>query len=778
MLGACRGWLWILLLTLLLGLATAAGAAEEPDTGALSTRLDTLEKTLKQRHLTLDRLGELAKQATAIKGKALACVEQTANARDEVQKILDSLGEAAKGEPREVTHKRAEVKKRLRELEGREAACKVLALRSDEALQTIGARTKQILARQLLARGPDVFELLRENWQQAPAWLAETEAFVQRHSGLEGLKAGHWLALLAALGLAAGLGVMLRRGLMRRLQRLTPPVDFAGRFLVALQATLARHAPALLASCAVALVIYIIVREEQPPPFIAILAYGLPPLFLFSAVVRLVLAPPRPAVLFIRVPRSLARALSRRLRVLALLAYIGYLLFSTLLLQSLPEEALLLARALFVVFLLANLAWAFSLILRFPRLAHLRWLALLIHLSLFIVLVAEWTGYRNLAQTLIVDVLATLLAFGLILLAQRLLRDVFENLESASGHWGRRLRAAMNLPPEARIPGLRWLWLLVVLGLWTLFAYEMLVLWDVSDTLSLEIHTYLTQGFDIGSLHVVPAKIALAVLTAAVIVTLGGWLRGRLASTWLERTGMERGAREALVTMTGYLTVAIAVLAGLGVAGFEFGSLAIIAGALSVGIGFGLQNIVNNFVSGLILLFERPIKTGDWVMVGATEGYVKRIRIRSTQIQTFDRADVIVPNSELISAQVTNWMLKDPSGRIHVPVGVAYGSDTNRVKAILERIAAEHPMVITDGSQPEPWVLFRGFGDSSLDLELRCFIENIDRRLRVISDLNFAIDAAFREAGIEIPFPQRDLHVRDWPAGEGGDIGPAPLPEA
>jgi potassium-dependent mechanosensitive channel len=179
-----------------------------------------------------------------------------------------------------------------------------------------------------------------------------------------------------------------------------------------------------------------------------------------------------------------------------------------------------------------------------------------------------------------------------------------------------------------------------------------------------------------------------------------------------------------------------------------------------VGIGFGLQNIVNNFVSGLILLFERPIRTGDWIVVGGTEGYVRRISIRSTQVQTFDRADVIVPNSELISGVVTNWMLRDSHGRVRVPVGVAYGSDTLLVKEILLRVAHEHSLVIQGSAVvPDPYVWFLSFGDSALNFELCAFVRDVSRRTTVLSDLNFAIDAAFREAGIQIPFPQRDLHV-------------------
>jgi len=162
-------------------------------------------------------------------------------------------------------------------------------------------------------------------------------------------------------------------------------------------------------------------------------------------------------------------------------------------------------------------------------------------------------------------------------------------------------------------------------------------------------------------------------------------------------------------------------------------------------------------------LFERPIRKGDWIVVGTTEGYVKDIHIRSTIIQTFDRSDVIVPNSELISNQVTNWVLSNDIGRAVIPVGVAYGSDTGQVRDILLAIAEENEDVIKTGSVPKPIVLFRAFGDSSLNFELRVFLNDVDSRIRVVSDINFAIDKAFREASVEIPFPQRDLHVKSLP---------------
>jgi small-conductance mechanosensitive channel len=179
-------------------------------------------------------------------------------------------------------------------------------------------------------------------------------------------------------------------------------------------------------------------------------------------------------------------------------------------------------------------------------------------------------------------------------------------------------------------------------------------------------------------------------------------------------------------------------------------------------------------------LFERPIRTGDWIVAGDVQGFVRRISIRSTLIETFDRADVIVPNSALISNNVTNWMLRDPWGRVTVPVGVAYGSDVDKVTEVLMSVAAEHPLVMLDSKKVSPpQVLFMGFGDSSLNFELRCFIREIDKRLVTLSDLNYAIEKQLRQAGIEIPFPQRDIHVRSitpeigWHPDRPG-IGDAP----
>ena len=202
----------------------------------------------------------------------------------------------------------------------------------------------------------------------------------------------------------------------------------------------------------------------------------------------------------------------------------------------------------------------------------------------------------------------------------------------------------------------------------------------------------------------------------------------------------------------------IAGLAAINTAGIDLTGLAVIAGALSVGIGFGMQSVVSNFVSGLILLVERPIKVGDWIVVGQDEGTVRRISVRSTEIQTFSNSTVIVPNSELISGRVTNWMYKDQSGRAELPIGVAYGSDTAKVREVLIGCVKDRDGV---KAWPQPQVVFMDFGDSALLFQLRFHVRNVDSRLAIMSDVRFAIDAGFREAGITIPFPQRDIHVID-----------------
>ena len=229
-----------------------------------------------------------------------------------------------------------------------------------------------------------------------------------------------------------------------------------------------------------------------------------------------------------------------------------------------------------------------------------------------------------------------------------------------------------------------------------------------------------------------------------------------LAEFVLARTKLDRGLQYTIVTLVGYVLLASGVLIAASQI-VDLSTLGYIAAALSVGIGFGLQEIVSNFVSGLILLFERPLKVGDTVEVGGTRGVVKHISIRATTIQTLDNIVLLVPNREFITQSVVNYSHSDPKLRVHVPVGVSYGSDTALVKRILLETGGAHPLV---RKWPAPEVQFLNFGDSSLDFDLLVWINDPDVRNRVRSELRFSLFDAFAEHGIQIPFPQRDLHVR------------------
>ncbi|MCI5048144.1 MAG: DUF3772 domain-containing protein [Aquisalinus sp.] len=264
-------------------------------------------------------------------------------------------------------------------------------------------------------------------------------------------------------------------------------------------------------------------------------------------------------------------------------------------------------------------------------------------------------------------------------------------------------------------------------------------------------------GFDIGSVRISVANILTAIALFVGVMYVTRLFQKAAETRIFPQSRIDIGVQNSLRTLMGYIGLIIAFTIGVSTLGFDLSNLAIIAGALSVGIGFGLQSIVNNFVSGLILLFERPIKVGDWIVTSSGEGYVKRISVRSTEIETFDRSSVIVPNSELISSAVTNWTHKDKIGRVIVPVGVSYNADPEQVLQILADVAREDPLIL---DYPAPLLTFNDFGDSSLNFELRGFINDINSSLSTRTRLRVAIFKKLKEANIEIPFPQRDLHIR------------------
>lgn len=243
-----------------------------------------------------------------------------------------------------------------------------------------------------------------------------------------------------------------------------------------------------------------------------------------------------------------------------------------------------------------------------------------------------------------------------------------------------------------------------------------------------------------------------------LLIYITGKLKLWVVDRVMARTRVDIGVRQAVGSIFRYAIIAIGFVVILQTAGIDLSALTVLAGALGIGVGLGLQNIASNFVSGLIILFERPIKVGDRVEVGKITGNVLRISLRATIVISNDNIAMIVPNSEFISSSVINWSYTDRDVRFNIPVGVSYSSDPEAIKRLLLQVADEHKGVLR---QPPPDVLFDGFGDSSLNFLLRVWTRDYTSRPGVLrSDLNFAISKKFKEHEIEIPFPQRDLHIR------------------
>ncbi len=359
-------------------------------------------------------------------------------------------------------------------------------------------------------------------------------------------------------------------------------------------------------------------------------------------------------------------------------------------------------------------------------------------------------GYQRLSAFIFDRFIGSCLIIGLFVMLRKSVTEVLHRVLFLR-FWARTFKLRRRLISKVDF----WL-MLVVDPLFVILAGLILLsMWGVSTDLLLQSCKKILFGFKVGDVEISIISIIMGIATFFVTLALIKALRRRFVSNVLDKMEMDEGIKHSLASGIGFVGFVIATLLAILVMGGNLSNFALIAGALSVGIGLGLQNIVNNFVSGIILLFERPIKVGDWVKINGEEGKIKQINIRATEVETFNRASVIVPNATLLSNSLTNLTHGNNWVRYAVKVGVAYGSDVDKVREILLECATAHKKIL---KKPEPYVLFQDFGSSSLDFELRFYVSDIWNGWSTPSDVRYEINRRFKEEGIEIPFPQMVVH--------------------
>jgi potassium-dependent mechanosensitive channel len=746
----------------------------EATTTGWQHELDQVESALSGQHLRYSDLNQFRDELLRLRA-------QLADASGRLQPRLDAdkaqmnlLGPApAAGqpaEPEQTASGRAELNYHLGLLSAGQGAVSAAGLRVDALLNTLQDLRRKNFASVLLQPVPGLYAY--ETWAKVPQDIP-----IATHR-LRDLIANWWNDLLdtenvehIAIGalLAALILGFLSSRLVRRLRRLAEagmPPPFWQRASVAAGVMFFRALPV------VGPVIFLYgmlagteVLPERIDWLFYLTAQSIVIVVTVAALASAVFAPGAPQWRLVSISDQAAARLCRLVILLAAVYSLTTLLYATTRLAQAPF-ALTIAVALPSSLLLAGLVVA---LLRTPiergegatpsklvkpvRIAAWAIVAAIV--------VCALTGYlplaRFLAQQLVVTGSILAVVYLLLLWVDGFAQGLSDN-GTIVGAW---LGRAAGLEPARR----EQLGLPISLSLKfavLILAVPLIMLqWGYSWP---DIHEWYRQlffGFRIGS-----TEVTFGALLASVIVFGVGYAAARLFQGWLDAqvllpAGISGGVRNSIRTGVGYVGILIAGLVAVSYAGFNLSSIAIVAGALSVGIGFGLQNLVNNFVSGLILLAERPIRVGDQVVVGGEEGIVRKISVRSTELETFDRANVLIPNSYFIAEKVKNWTFRNSIRRVALPVGVAYGSDAHQVRDVLLKVARDNSRILT---APEPFVTLDEFAASSLNFTLYAFVGDINIAGGVRTDLAMAVLDAFKEAGIVMPFGQTDVALQkmDW----------------
>ncbi len=771
------GLLLPFLLTLLLSLAASAqGPGGEP---SFDNQFNRWESVLQEAERKLRQQGDISPQEEeALKGKLREIQSESETRQKEAESRLSPLedqleslgeppGEDAPPENPEIQQTREDLNERSSTIRARVRQAALVRVRSNEFLQDIASRERQRLQEEVLTRTPA--PIWPSVWQQAAQdavaflgqitaapveWAEETAKF-----GTQGLLP--YLYLFGIPTLAFLVAWPIRYWLTRRFGRDPEEEDpgYSRRIVATVSDGVARAIfPALAISIAITILYLQQVLTGYFATLLYILAAAVTGFILVTGMARAALSPRRPAWRIMPVTALGAQVLYNRIFLVAAI------FSATAALQTAAIEAEAFTPALRSSFvLLDNTVIAILLLSLTPNrywtnpeegFGSSSWnagrflLIMIVSATPFLAL----AGYSRLAEFLQTRIIVTGVLVGFLLLLRLVFREALAHLLRLAH------RRRSDEPEDETRHQLTLFWGGLVIDVLLILPtlYLLLLVYGVPSTIVTLWAEQLLTGFKLGEVTISLVDILFAILVLTLGLFASGLVRRWLSEKMLPNTYLDYGIRNSISAGISYIGVIVALILAIATLGISLSNLALVAGALSVGIGFGLRTVVENFVAGLLLLIERPIKVGDWVVVGPNEGMVRHISVRSTEIETFDRSAVIVPNSDLIASPVTNWTHKNRIARIIIPLRIYYGEDTRKVQQLLLDSTKDIDDIL---AFPEPYVLFNAFGESALEFELRCYIRETDRYLDVKTDLHFAIDDSFRENGIQMPFPQQDIYL-------------------
>ncbi|MGQ0657220.1 MAG: DUF3772 domain-containing protein [Chromatiales bacterium] len=760
------------------GIALAADIPLEEGFRHLATRWDRTLKAAESEltgSLSAEQAEALRKKLDAVRAEAQTHGRAARRKGEEINALIAKLGPApeagAVAEGEEISKKRVQLNGALADLSGQVKQADLTIARTDALFTQISAAQFERRTTDLLVRQPPPTK--PATWRDATRQTLTMIGAIHAKEVVAGGRTNLIVLPLVAFGIYVALvaGRLLRRRIQQRWGR-DPAILYPsyGRRLVAavIEGVSRGLIPVLVIAILLAALWWLFVQRFVDPSLGAplLLLYAVAFYLVAAALVRAAFSPEQPNWRITPVTAQASEKIGRRLNLLAAVFAVD-MAVSALFhrfgeppeLSSLHSFAINLLLATLLLSLTRTKLWQVENIPEwFEERPRVRAPALSSYFRFILGVVAVTAigcnvlGYAALADYLLRTIILTVLMVSAMFALRFVVREVCARLLIASAGPAQAVKRALGLSDQGgRAVSF---WSLALIDLLLIFAGVFLALafWGIPPRDVADWVLGLFRGFAIGTHHFSLTDVFLAILFFGGIVVVTRLVQHFLEFRLFPNTSLDIGIRTAIASGIGYIGVGVAVLAAISTLGINLTGLAVVAGALSVGIGFGLQNVVNNFISGIILLIERPVKVGDTVVVKEHEGVVRRIKVRSTEIETGLHASVIIPNSDLLQSAVLNWTHRDRTGRVEIRVVAPYSVETSRIEAILMQCARAHPQVIL---HPEPTVLLVNFTDRGAEYQLSFQLEDLDNKGRVSSDVRKSILERLRAAGIEVPTTQK-----------------------